>query len=152
MNRAAFFAVCCLLAAASCGPPSVQERWFYERGVAGDSTSCVEMATALRAECAGNARCQREVSRNFSRHCYIGVYQRRGERRLETDLGPCFWDVQTDPDKPADGRPPLSDFARDYCARLEIAESASRHCQLEVAFAVRKLCTDPDSGLPRKPE
>jgi hypothetical protein len=63
----------------------------YSTGRRSDTKTCVRISTALRAACGSDEACARNVSLDFSYHCYAGVYSTGTETK---DLGPCFLPVK----------------------------------------------------------
>jgi hypothetical protein len=94
--------------------------WLYDRGASGDWTTCLPIASVLRAACEGDQRCERVVSEEMSFHCYAGSY--RGAR---TTTSPCI---------------NAHDEAQAVvaCDRLEAA--LRPHCLAELALYRNDIC------------
>src|SRR5262245_43384810 len=92
--RAVVRIVLSALLLAACAASAPQQRWPTDRGRSAKNWgSCLRIAAALRAECAGDAACAAQVSEDFSRPCYLAYYRapkpEAGELRSE-ELSPCF--------------------------------------------------------------
>lgn len=126
----------------ACGrSPTRSQRWFAERG--GQSPTwhtCLRMGAELRSACGTNAACGTEVTREMTRACYAGRYQREPSHSTPTDdvhaerLSPCFWDNEAT--KPAS--PTI--YAQRTCSSVVDAR-LQPSCVAELREVIEVLCT-----------
>jgi hypothetical protein len=108
-------------------------RWLYERGAAeGGIDSCLRMAAALRAECKGNAPCERTVSEDISFKCYAGSY--RGSALARES--PCVFLSEDD-----------NKGQRAKCVSLKLDPKLVPHCEAELHIYAHDLCRRGDPTL-----
>lgn len=118
-----------------------QKRWFEARGQASPTWhTCLRMGAELRTACGADATCAVDVTRELTRPCYAGRYDREASAaKPETDvrvekLSPCFWDRE-----PAKAASP-ADYAQRTCAMVVDAR-VQPTCVAELREVIR-ICTE----------
>jgi hypothetical protein len=115
-------------------PASAAGRWFWDLGARATSASeCVRVASALRAHCGGDRRCEEAVSWGPAYECYRGYYRVGAYDAAPDDPYPCRLESQVE--------------VRRMCAALELPAEHREHCVAELTFGANELCRTGSPAL-----
>jgi hypothetical protein len=120
------FAVVAVVVLAACGPKGPRDPWMAGMGRRSPGwTSCLRIASAMRAECGADPSCANEVTTRYSYDCYWAAY---------------------DADKGSPCAPMLRGDLAAPCREAGVPAAQARVCVDELRYVTSSVC-DGDFAL-----
>jgi hypothetical protein len=114
------FALVVAVAWFACGPKGPRDPWMKARGERATSwTSCLRMASAMRAECGADPSCANEVTTRYSYDCYWAAY---------------------DADKGSPCAPMVRGDLAAHCGEAGVPAAQTRVCVDELRYVTSYVC------------